>query len=140
MIEALKGIVVLAASAGVLEFLHHDARHLVYEMLRHFGLRPDAPYPMLLLHYADVIEDTSLRSLLSLAVGYAALRLIEAYGLWHDLAWGEWMGALSGTIYIPFEIRHLVHKPSLFGAAIFLLNVLIVGFLTFRLYRRRRFA
>lgn len=140
LVEALKGAVVLAASLGLLSYLHHDARHLVHEMLQHFGLRPDAPYPMMLRHYADVLEDTSLRSLAMLALGYASLRFVEAYGLWHDTAWGEWLGALSGGIYIPFEIRHIVHSPSIFGIAIFLLNVAIVAFLAFRLYRRRRVA
>jgi uncharacterized membrane protein (DUF2068 family) len=137
LLEAVKGIAVLIASVGLLGFLHHDARHLVHEIVRHFGMNPDARYPMILLHYADILENTSLRMLVLFALGYAAVRLVEAYGLWNDMAWGEWLGALSGGIYIPFEVRHLVEKPSIAGAVIFAINVLVVGFLAFRLYRKR---
>lgn len=137
VVEAVKGVAVLAASIGLLGYLHHDARHLVHELVRHFGLHPDAPYPMLLAHYADLLEDTSLRMLVSFAAGYALLRLIEAYGLWHERSWGEWLGALSGAVYIPFEVHHMLTSPSVPGAAVFVLNVLIVAFLAGRLYRRR---
>jgi uncharacterized membrane protein (DUF2068 family) len=47
-----------------------------------------------------------------LAIGYIVVRMLEAYGLWNERAWGEWLGALSGGLYIPFEIGHLVHRPS----------------------------
>jgi uncharacterized membrane protein (DUF2068 family) len=135
--EACKGIGVLVASVGLLSLLHHDVRHLAQEMIRHFGMNPDARYPSILMHYADVLEDANLRSLLLLAIGYIIVRLLEAYGLWNDLAWGEWLGALSGAIYIPFEIRHFMHKPSAIGAMVFVGNIFVVGFLAFRLYRRR---
>jgi uncharacterized membrane protein (DUF2068 family) len=62
--------------------------------------------------------------------------LLEAYGLWNDFAWGEWLGALSGALYFPFEIRHLVQLPSIIGAAVFACNVLVVSFLAFQLSRR----
>lgn len=136
-VEAVKGVVVLAASVGVLSLLHHDARHLVHEMIKHFGMNPDAHYPMILLRDADFLDNANLRSLVLLAMGYAIVRLLEAYGLWNDLAWGEWLGALSGGIYIPIEIQHFIRKPSAIGAAVFFINVFIVGFLAFRLYRRR---
>jgi uncharacterized membrane protein (DUF2068 family) len=135
--EAIKGVAVLAASAGLLGLLHHDARHIARAMIDHFGMHPDAHYPVILLHYADVLENANLRSLILLAASYAMVRLLEAYGLWKDLAWGEWVGALSGAIYIPFEIRHLIHKPSAVSAMVFAFNLFVVGFLAFRLYRRR---
>jgi uncharacterized membrane protein (DUF2068 family) len=140
MMEAVKGIAVLAASVGVLSLVHHDLRHLAHEMVRHLGMNPDAHYPLILLHYVDVLENANLRSLVLIAMGYAILRLSEAYGLWNDLAWGEWLGALSGGIYIPFEISHFIGKPSLIGGVVFVINAFIVGFLAFRLYRRRRSA
>jgi uncharacterized membrane protein (DUF2068 family) len=135
--EAAKGILVLAASVGLLSLLHHDIRHIAHEVVRHAGVNPAAHYPMILLHYADILGNANLHYVMLLAVGYALVRLVEAYGLWQDRSWGEWLGALSGAIYIPFEINHFIHRPSLTGAVVFVINVLIVGFLAFRLYRRR---
>lgn len=140
LLEAIKGIAVLVASIGVLGFLHHDARQLAHDIVRHFSMNPTAHYPTILLHYADVIENANLRSLVLLATAYAAVRLCEAYGLWNDLAWGEWLGALSGGIYLPFEIRHFIIKPSTVGGIVFIFNLLVVAFLAWRLYRRRQLA
>lgn len=135
--EALKGIIALAASIGLLGILHHDVRHFAHEMIGHFGVNPDSHYPSILLHYADVLKDANLRTLVFAAIAYIVIRLLEAYGLWNDLAWAEWLGALSGALYIPFEIRHLIYKPSVISAMVFGINVFVVGFLAYRLYRRR---
>jgi uncharacterized membrane protein (DUF2068 family) len=137
LFEALKGLGALAASIGLLSLLHHDLRHMVEVMIGHFGLDPGGHYPMALLHYATLLQDASVQSLVMLATAYVALRLTEAYGLWKDRAWGEWLGALSGAIYVPFEVRHLLHRPSALSAAVVLANVLIIAFLAWQLWRRR---
>lgn len=137
LFEAFKGVAALAGSVGLLSLLHHDARHLAHELIAHLGMNPDGRYPLVLLHYADLLENANLRLLVFLAFGYVTVRLIEAYGLWNDLAWGEWVGALSGALYIPFEIHHSLHKPSMIGGAVLILNAVVVGFLAFQLYRRR---
>lgn len=135
--EAFKGIAVLAGSVGILSLIHHDARHVVHELVAHLGMNPGGRYPAVLLHYADLLGNANLRFLIAAALAYAALRFIEAYGLWHDRAWGKWVGALSGGIYIPFEVQHVLHKPSAIGVLVLTLNAGIVGYLALQLYRRR---
>jgi uncharacterized membrane protein (DUF2068 family) len=137
LFEAAKGIVALAASIGLLSLLHHDLRVLAEAAIGHFGLDPGSHYPKALLHYAEVLQDTSVRTLVLLATSYVAVRLVEAYGLWKDRVWGEWMGALSGAIYVPFEVRHLMHRPTFFSALVVLANLAIVAFLAYQLWRRR---
>jgi uncharacterized membrane protein (DUF2068 family) len=134
--EAIKGIAALAASIGVLDLMHRDVRHLAIELIGRFGLSPDARYPSILLHYADLLPDANVRSLVFLAFGYILVRLLEAYGLWNDRAWGEWLGALSGGLYIPFETGHLMHRPSIINAVVLAGNVFVVSFLVFQLWRR----
>lgn len=136
--EAAKGIIVLAASLGCLSLLRVDLHHVAVTLIEHFGLRPDQHYPSIVLHYSDVLANTSLRSLVLLATGYVVLRFAEAYGLWYQRAWGQWLGALSGGLYVPFELWHLVHRPSPLGAAVLALNLLVVGFLAYVLWRERR--
>jgi len=96
--EAAKGIAALAAIIGMLDLMHHDVRHLAMELIGHFGLNPDARYPSILLHYADLLPGANVRSPVFVAFGYILARLLEAYGLWNDRAWGEWPGALAGWI------------------------------------------
>jgi uncharacterized membrane protein (DUF2068 family) len=136
--EAVKGIAAFAAVIGVLELMHRDVRHLAMELIGHFGLNPDARYPEIILHYADLLPGANVRSLVVLASAYILVRLAEAYGLWNDRAWGEWLGALSGGLYIPFEITHMMHRPSIINAAVLGGNIFVVGFLVFQLWRRPR--
>ena len=136
--EAIKGMAALAAIVGILDLMHHDVRHLAIALIGRFGLNPDARYPSILLHYADLLPGANVRLLLFLASGYILLRLLEAYGLWHDRAWGEWLGALSGGLYIPFEIRHLAHQLSAINALVLAGNAVTVGFLAFQLWSRRK--
>ena len=136
--EATKGLAALAGLIGVLDLLHRDVRAVVLTLIGRFGLDPEAHYPSLLLHYADLLPDTDVHMLVMLASAYIALRFIEATGLWLGKAWGEYLGALSGGIYIPFEVTHFIDEPSWMNAFIVVLNAIIVGYLTHALWLRHQ--
>jgi uncharacterized membrane protein (DUF2068 family) len=138
--EASKGLAALAIGIGLAQLLHHDLHHLVLELVGHFGLNPDQPFPALLLHYTDVLNNTPLDTVELLLGGYLTLRFVEAYGLWMARAWAEWLGALSGGLYIPFEVHHLWHDPGVPSVLVTTINVLIVTFLTMQLRQRRAAA
>ncbi|MES2414387.1 MAG: DUF2127 domain-containing protein [Pseudomonadota bacterium] len=140
MFEAVKGLAALLASLGLLELLHHDVHRLALALLWHFRIDPQLHYPELLLHYADLLGGINLRTLAPVALAYIAVRWLEAYGLWKEKAWAEWLAALSGALYIPLEVAHLVHRTTLINAAVLLLNIGVVGFMAFQLWRRIRQA
>jgi uncharacterized membrane protein (DUF2068 family) len=135
--EALKGVAALAAVLGLLSLVHRDVRHLAVELIGHFGLNPAAHSSSVLMHYADVLSMTELWPVMLLLGAYTAIRFAEAYGIWNDRAWGEWLGALSGGLYIPLEIRHFLHRPSVINGAVFVFNLAIVCILALRLRSRR---
>ena len=137
LFEAFKGLAALTIGIGLIELVHHDLRRLVLELVGHFGLDATQHFPALLLDWADTLNHTPLDTLEVLLGAYLATRLVEAYGLWHQKAWGQWLGALSGGLYIPFELRHLWLAPSGLSTAVLALNVLIVGFLAHQLWQRR---
>ena len=91
----------------------------------------------MLLHYANLLPSADVRLFLSLAAGYIALRWVEAYGLWKGKAWAEWLGAVSGGIYVPLELEHLIRAPSAISASVLSINLLVVIFLALQLWRRR---
>jgi uncharacterized membrane protein (DUF2068 family) len=140
LFEAIKGLGAVLSGLGLIGLLHHDLRHLVLELVGHFNLDPHQHFPVLMLHYVDVLNNTPIGSLELLLAGYATLRSAEAYGLWNDKAWAEWMGAASGGLYIPFELRHLWHETTLLSAAMLGLNLLVVAFLVLQLRRRHALA
>jgi uncharacterized membrane protein (DUF2068 family) len=138
--EAVKGVIALAAGFGLLSLLHHDLHHVAASLIGHLGLDPGQRYPALLLHYADLVQDADRRSLVLLCVGYVTLRLAEAYGLWQDTRWGMWLGAASGALYVPFELRHIAHHATVAGVAVLVFNVVIVVVLLRQVLRDSRRA
>jgi uncharacterized membrane protein (DUF2068 family) len=133
---AVVGFAALAGLIGVLDLLHHDAHALAMSLIDRFGLDPEAHYPSLLLHYANVLPDANVPLLVLLVCAFIALRFVEATGLWLGKVWGEYLGALSGGIYIPFEVVHWLREPTWLSAFIVLLNAVIVGYLTHALWQR----
>lgn len=136
--EATKGLAALAGLIGVLDLLHHDVRHLAVELIGRFGLNPEDHYPSLLLHYADLLPDANVHALIAVACAYIAVRLLEAYGLWRDRAWAEWLATLSGGLYVPFEYDHLLRHVNIINGLVLAANVAIVSFLVWQLWRRRQ--
>jgi len=136
--EGVKGALAIAATLGLFSLLHRDLHHVAANLIGHFGLSPGDHYPALLLHYADLIEDTNRRTLALLALAYVTVRCAEAYGLWHERLWGQWLAALSGAIYVPFELQHLIYRPNVTGAVVLLANLAIVAYLALELWRERR--
>lgn len=140
LFEASKGLAALAALLGWLSLMHHDVHRLAAELIGHFHLEPTAHYPALLLRGIDALNVTPLRTTVLLGAAYIGLRGFEAYGLWRDRAWGQWLGALGGAIYVPFELLHLWHDPTWQSVTVLACNVALVGFLGARLWMRRTLA
>ena len=138
VLEALKGLIAIAAGIGLLSLLHHDLHHIAEALIGHFGLSPGDHYPSIVLHYADLLADANVRSIEMLLAAYALLRLCESYGLWRERKWGEWLGALSGALYVPYEMRHLWLHPHWSSFLILTGNLLVVAFLAYRIWRERR--
>lgn len=136
--EAGKGILALAASLGLLSLLHRDLHLMAVSLIGHVGLDPGGQYPAMLLSDIDRWSGADLRTVLLLAWVYSLVRGLEAIGLWKERPWGEGLGALSGALYIPFELRHFVHQPSAIAAGVIAFNVLVVGFLAWQLRKRQR--
>lgn len=136
--EAIKGVVALAACLGLLSLLHHDLHRIATSLIGHIGLDPGDRYPAMVLDHVDQLLGARLRPLLLAAAAYIGVRFVEAYGLWHERSWAEWLGALSGALYIPFEARHLIHEPTLATAVVITVNLVVVGFLAWRLRQRRQ--
>ncbi len=135
--EALKGALVLAASMGLLSLLHRDLRTLALVFVKHTHLNPAAKYPGIFLEAAARLQDSRLLLLAIGAAAYSLIRFVEAYGLFRERAWAEVLAAVSGAIYVPFEVRGLLHKLTWHGGALLLLNLAVVVIMVRALQKRR---
>lgn len=131
----------LLAGFGVLSLVHHDAQHVADVIVHHLHLNPAKHYPHIFLEAAGRLGDARLWWLVAGASGYSAVRFIEAYGLWRQRWWAEGFAALSGAIYMPFEIVRLLHGGAHVIAAIALaINTAVVAFMVYALLARRQEA
>jgi uncharacterized membrane protein (DUF2068 family) len=135
-IEAAKGLVVLLAGFGLFSLLHRDVQQFAETLVRHAHLNPASHTPRVFIEYAGRLDDARLQQLAAAALAYSAVRLVEAYGLWFERMWGEGFAAASGAIYLPFELRELIHRPSLLSACLLLVNLAVVLFMVYSLRRR----
>ncbi len=136
--EAAKGMLVLIAGVGVLFFLHHDIQRTLIDLIRHLHMDPASRVPALVAQALRRTDGFDLRLVTAAALVYAAIRFAEATGLWLDRAWGNWIGALSGAIYLPFEFFEVVAHPNWEHVLLIVANLLIVLFLVLHLYHKRR--
>ena len=95
-------------------------------------------FPRIFLDLANHLSDAQLWALAALAMTYSIVRFAEAYGLWFERRWGEWIAALSGGIYVPVEIYELSRGYSMVKLAALILNTLVVAYMCFLLLRRHR--
>lgn len=120
LFEAAKGVVVLLGAAGLVE-------------LRHLHLDPAGAVGRAFVRLAGHTDRLDLWLVALAALSYAAVRWLEAYGLWADRRWAYWLGALSGGLYVPFELLELWRHATPLRAAIAAGNLAVVLFLAARL-------
>ena len=136
--EALKGALVLGAGFGLLSLLHHDLQALAERLVRHSHLDPARHYPRIFIEAASQTNDSRLRSLAALAFLYAAMRLIESYGLWHLKVWAEWFAIIAGSLFLPVEVYEMFRRATWMRGLVLLTNLTIVAYLVHvRLWSRR---
>jgi uncharacterized membrane protein (DUF2068 family) len=133
LLEFIKGLLVLAAALGIAFFV--DATDVAGWFLQTLHISPDRHFAHLLLRLAGKLSDAKVWVVVTVACSYSGLRFVEAYGLWRARAWAEWVALISGLLYLPIEIRLLVHRVSLLHVGFLVVNLAVVAFMFYlRMY------
>lgn len=125
-IEAAKGIIVLLAGFGLLGLLHRDLHALSGDIVMHLHLNPARKYPHIFINLFSSLNDQRLWFLAGMALLYSTLRLVEAYGLWKQKTWAEWLALVSGCIYLPAEVYEIARKATVIHVSALVVNVVVV--------------
>ncbi len=138
--EFAKGILVLLIGLSALLLVHRDAWVIAESLLALLHISTDRHSAQLFLDLADNLTDARLWAAAQLAFTYSALRFAEAYGLWRQRTWAEWLAFGSGTLLLPLEIRVLFRGITFLRSAMLVANLAIVLYMFFllRAGRRRR--
>lgn len=130
VLEAFKGVLAAATGLWLLSLFQYTPRTVARQLVERLHLNPGSHYPDLFVANISTLSDRSITLLGLAALVYAALRFIEAMGLWQDRAWAKWFAAVTGAIYIPFELYELAQGYNGFVIGALAINGLVVAYLT----------
>jgi len=136
LVEAAKAALVLLAGFGLLALIHHDVEALAAKLIARLHLNAANRFPRIFIDAASRLTDARLWFLASMALVYAIVRSIEAYGLWRERAWAEWFALVTGGIYLPIEIYELLHGVTGVKIGAVIVNLAVVAYMGLVLKRR----
>jgi uncharacterized membrane protein (DUF2068 family) len=132
LFEGLKGVVSLAAAAGLALAGAALLQQWAAMLLSPFQVQaPGAGW------LQRAISAESVRLVVLAVAAYGLLRLVEAWGLWRARAWASWLGCVSAAIYLPFELHALIRHPGWIALSVLAVNLAVVAVLARDLARRR---
>jgi uncharacterized membrane protein (DUF2068 family) len=138
--EFFKGLFVLLIGLGLVSLIHRNVETTAEGILRTLHFDPAWHYSRKFIEAASRMNDHRLWVLSAFALAYATFRLVEAYGLWYERHWAEWLAVISSGFYVPVEVYHLYHQFTPIRVVVLLANLLIAAYLTYVLVENNRLA
>jgi len=135
--EAAKGLLVLAATGGLISLRHTDLHAAADAFLLRHGVNPERHYTRLFIESLAKATNHHVGAIAAVGFAYVLIRLVEAYGLWQGKHWAEWFAVISAGIYLPLEFQHFAHHPNALNAGLILFNIAIILYLA-RLLNQQR--
>jgi uncharacterized membrane protein (DUF2068 family) len=136
--EFAKGVFVILMGFCALALVHKDVWVIAESLLALFHISTDRRSAQVFLDFADNVTDARLWAAARIAFAYAALRFTEAYGLWKERTWAEWVAFVSGTLLLPLEVRELFRGVTLLRCSLFVGNVAVVLYMLYVIVSNRR--
>jgi uncharacterized membrane protein (DUF2068 family) len=127
--EFTKGVFVLLIGLSALLLVHQDLWVIAESLLALFRISTDRHSAQVFLDFADNMTDSRLWTAAWIAFAYSALRFTEAYGLWRERVWAEWVAFISGTLFLPVEVDGLLRGITIWRSLIFVGNLGVVFFM-----------
>ena len=124
--EFVKGSFVLLMGLCAVMLVQRDAWLIAESLLALLRISSDRHWAQVFLDLADNVTDARLWAAAQIAFTYAALRFTEAYGLWNERPWAEWVAFISGALLLPLEVRELLRGVTLLRVALFGGNLAVV--------------
>lgn len=139
-VEITKGVLVLLGAFAVIILIRRDVnfQDLALNILNFFHIDPDRRLAERFLNAAGQASEMHANFIGVAACVYSSIRFIEGYGLWCARVWAEWMALISGTIYLPFEIRAIVHRSTWLHWSFLITNLLILAYIAWVRFGEKR--
>jgi uncharacterized membrane protein (DUF2068 family) len=132
--EAAKGLLALLAASGLELLGPAPLQRWLHELTAHFQLDP---HQGAMQWMSNAINPESVHLAAGIALVYALLRFMEAWGLWNVRAWASWLGCISAAVYLPLDVYAIVQHPGWLSMAVLAVNLIVVWVLARDILKRR---
>jgi uncharacterized membrane protein (DUF2068 family) len=133
-----KAILLVIIGLGALKLVQPASRDHARYLLDVLALRYDREWLDRLIGLVDGVQQTRLQELGVGAFAFAALFLVEGTGLWLEQVWASGLTVFATASFVPFEINELVHGVTASRLFAFVLNLAVVAYLSWALWRHSR--
>ncbi len=131
--EAAKALLLFVVGFGLLSLINRDVEAFAVDLVRHLHLNPVHKYPRIFIETAKHATNLELWLFALLAFVDAAIRSIEAIGLWYEHDWAKWLGVVTAGIFIPVEIYETALHFTWLKLATLVTNLAVVAYLGYDL-------
>ncbi|MGZ4497979.1 MAG: DUF2127 domain-containing protein [Nocardioides sp.] len=142
----LRGVLLVALAYGIYRF--DGAKDSLQQVFAEYlprlqpvadrvGIDLQTAGPVKLIEEALNARHSTLKLVAAGVLGYGALQLLEATGLWLMKRWGEYVAAVGTSVFVPLEVYELLHTVTPLKVAALLLNLFAIVYL---LWTKRLFG
>ena len=135
LVEGAKGLLALLGASGLELVGPVSLLRWVDALIARFQFNPEHG---VFAWLQRSINPESLHFAAAAIAAYGLLHLVEAWGLWRARAWASWLGCITASLYLPFEVHALATHPGWLELAVLSINLIVVYVLSRDLVRRRR--
>lgn len=130
-----KALVLIGAAFGAMRLLHPGAAQRVAQWAMQLPIVGQHRFLLGAVAKLTRLDTTKVEWIVAALFAYAALFIVEGFGLWLQKRWGEWLTIVATTSFIPFEAYELWRRATAVRGAMLAANVAIVIYLVWRIRR-----
>ena len=122
-------LIVLELKLGPLQTWARETRDHLSSAVSQTGRDPSRDFLTTSLDRLLRLNKRSFPVLIGTAITYAVVEGAEAFGLWLEKRWAEYLTAIATAGFLPFELHELLDRVTAFRIGALIVNVVVLVYL-----------
>ncbi|MEP6995761.1 MAG: DUF2127 domain-containing protein [Acidobacteriota bacterium] len=135
--KLVKALLLIGVGLGALNLLNPANADTAYRWASSMAWRLGPRAASRVEHRLSNLHESQLKLVAVVALLYAALFAVEGVGLLMSKRWAEYLTIVATSSFVPFEAYELVKKVSWQRVATLAINLLVVGYLIWKVRQPR---
>jgi len=141
LFKLVEAVFFVLVGLGAFHYVHRDLGEAALRLAEHLrGVDPEHRVVAFVLNHIDTMTVRRLREIGILTFLYAGLRVAEGLGLVFEKAWAEYLTVGVTMSFLPWEMYEIVQRLDWFRVGLFVINLMVLGYLVWMLQRKKQAA